>query len=703
MSILESIQKQAPLLRKYAQPPKDALNIPETLVAQILQQVNEIIPEDSTIGQLIDFINTPIFPPLVAFILNILNTPVKITAENPDGSKTVTSVRVNIGNFASSFANYLDVATISEISDKARQEWVEQRNQLMRSMHSAWSEEALNRLTKPDKNSIERLIANLLMFRHTQALNTASSWLQKKGLVIAGLPIEQKNTYRDLLYNVYKTITNPELNSMWRGLGGPQQAMEAALHLIDSGALQLLYRKQGMFNLNGDLSPAGQQQIITALQNAGRSLQALKDVTGEQNAREIIKKAEQSGFLTARSIKQLANPQISRALYAFSKMGDAIGLNPDSKTSMLKTLQEITKSDDLQLPIQYGLQLLSLNTIGFRPISVSSANVDAFQRLGMYAVERARNDNMMKLASAGAKILEPSWGKGAAWNIIDHALMQARNPYQLLNIINQWLPEDRKVQPEDVPLLLQIPGSQEYFASGRPVNLAINRAINSMAQFMKRNSYFLSRYADEIIRERGNIDMETIADWMQRRGATPQQIGAVIQHLEQFGPAMSQRMRIPALTTNDILGFISAGSHVTQRNKILTGLQRYINLAEQTQNVKAERGINAFVNALLKGESIMQATGDFFGGDNPILDIQTENVPVPQPKPDSKPAPTPTPKPESTSKPTPASEPKAALESAPAPAPAPTPASTTASAPTPSPVPASASTPTPAPATEDKT
>ena len=231
----------------------------------------------------------------------------------------------------------------------------------------------------------------------------------------------------------------------------------------------------------------------------------------------------------------------------------------------------------------------------------------------MWAIDIARRDPRVKIASAAAAGLEPEYGRSRAWNIASQALASSRTSAQLIGNLNRWMPQGLKLNNRATRSnLLSAPGAYEYFASGRATGISVDNVVQSMATFLKQNSAFLRRHGDTIMRDRGRIDMATISDWVKTRGCAPSQVGAVLKHLHQFGPLMAKRLRSTSkLTTDDVLGFVSAGSQRNRRQSLTADWE-----GERELHAVVKEETNPTAGNLLGMEFVKVPAGLFRMGSN---------------------------------------------------------------------------------------
>lgn len=572
----------------------------------LLGQFMGLVPDDQPLGQAIGIVRDPAFQQTAGALWDLLSNQASMTYA---GSAKVP-VKARVGQFAQDWANQYDASQVSSMLEPAKQAWMGQRDALMSGLHRDWTPEATANMLSQDRPSFERLLSNLLMYDRTSALKIGEQWLRNQGIFSGGVQLRNRQAYGDVLNQLYGMATDLSRQSPWKSMGGAGENMKAMLFVLESGGLGKLTRTPGMFDRSGQITASGRQALANMMNSAGHGMRALQSMAGTSDATNTIKTIAASGAFGTNLFQQLTNPQIGNQLRAFNSLARTSGMTPEARLGLLKRVQDFTGSKDLRPALNYGMQLMGMSSIVEDPLNRMAGDPQKIYQLSVMAVDKARRDPRMKIASAAAAALEPVYGRLQAWNLVDHALAGTRNGRQMVGVLNQWLPDNAKLTNQSMRDLLAAPGAYDYFASGRAVNASMADVIRPMAAYMKSRSSFLRRYGDEIMRERGRLDMNTVSDWMRERGATPKQVGAVVNHLRQFGPHMAKRLGLPEeLTSDDVFGFLSAGSYHGRRNQIVQAAEKQANLERDLAGVHAERGLPAAQKALAEGRGPMAAAG----------------------------------------------------------------------------------------------
>lgn len=591
-------------------------------MSRLLEQMQGLFPYDK-INK--DVFGGAITPEAIGVLKSIISSLSSNVREGNAGSGTPVSARV--GRFAGDWNRNNDALVAKSLTAASRKSWFDQRDALQRAMHPQWHPDKIEGMIDQTNPHYERFIANMLMYDNTKALKSATSWLSRKGLGRSEPDSRENQAYSAVANELYNMSSDLGPHSQWQSLGGPDKSMQAMLQLVDSGVLHKLSTQSGMFDRKGGMTDMGRDELHRMMGSAGSGLRALQSMSGtDMDAMKLMRTMAAPDKLGIDFFHQLSDPTMAARLHSYHRMSQRAGLNPDTSINLLMRSRKFFGTRDIRPALNYSEQMLAM-THGAHAFNRPAAGDDANrQKLMVMTVDRARRSQMMWIASGGAATLAKSMGRGAAWNYVDNALKRSHNSRQLLYMINTQLSPEDKITRKNFQNTLADPEAYEYFASGRPVSLSIQHTVRPFANYLKRNSPFLARHADRIMRERGQVDMATVASWMKDTGASSAQIGGVMRHLRQIGPHMARKLKFPgALGTDDVLGFVSNASHIGARREFIDAARESGEQASDWASTHARKGRQAFNAAMLAKKSPLASAVEAVAGSDRHLTVGAEN------------------------------------------------------------------------------
>ena len=592
------------------------------MLSDLWDQVQGLVPMDKINNDLFGGIVTPESIRVMKNLFSSLSSSVR---EGESGKGTLVPARV--GRLIEDWNRNNDTQVARGLTEASQRRWFERRDALQRAMHPQWGPKALKVMTEGKGPHYERFIANMLLHKDTKALKAVNGWLRRKGLG-RGDPNSRRNQANAAMADeVYSLATDLGPHSRWQSLGGPDKSAQAMLQLIDIGGLQSISSQAGMFDRAGGMTDMGRNQLKRNLNSLGSGLSALQSWSRtKMNAVEIMQKMAAPDQLGIKFFQQLADPTMSARLHSFNRMATNSGLSPNASLSLFKNTRKLFRTNDARPVFNHAEQMLAMMHEAHNSSNPAAGDDERRHKLMVLATDRARRSSTIKVASAGAAALEPTMGRAAAWNYADNALRSTRNSKQLLYKLNIQLDHGSKITRDNFQSVLAAPEAYEYFASGRPVGFAIQRTNRNLANYLKRNSRFLARHADRIMKDRGRVDMATVASWMKEKGASPYQIGGTLQRLRKIGPHLALKLKFPgALSSDDVFGYVSSASHNGARQKFIDDSNEYGEEAVAGASTHARKGWQAGIAAMLSGKTPAASAMETITGSDRRVNMGAEN------------------------------------------------------------------------------
>lgn len=596
------------LLRKKAaalQSDALCLNSAPGAIRQFLDPLLAAIPPEDDIGQALQVIRSTGLADKALDILRSLSGGYKVRVRQPDGR--VVEMEAKPGQLADAISAFYDKSAAQGIMSDARRMWTAQRDRLLEGVRPGWNEESKQDLVESDRLSAERLIANLVMHDRTEAITQAETWLIKQG---ASMDPRKWQAYRRLLTEMYRESSGEDRKSTWQSTGGASANMRAQLFLLETGSFDGLLRSPGVFDAQGNITELGGRLLREQLKVAGSGMRAIKEISGAKTAVEAIEALGRDDLFGPDLFRQMTNPGVVRGLREFNSMRRAAGLDNQEGLGVLHKMVDFAGRDNLPGALEYGKQILSFGAVADGPLGRVPGDRQRRHQLAVLAVDAARRDPKVKMASAFAAMAEPFYGREAAWGMADQMLARARTPQQMFVLMSQHMPEGEKLTWDGLRDVMRVPAAQEYFASGRHAEAAVTNAMRPVSAFMGRHSSLLGRYGNRILAEKGSLSSASIAEWLAEQGMDQQRIGAHLRHIDALAGYAGRRLGFAdGLDTDTLLGTLATEAQRGRRREFLRRATDEAHTGESLAGVRAASGLQAGQRALANGKGWIGAVG----------------------------------------------------------------------------------------------
>ena len=506
--------------------------------------------------------------------------------KDPDTGKTRAFGKLGSrspGSISDAIEDALDKEFQSDVINPLKEELHTKTNDMLES-YFLWRYDDPERAAAEAKRpALERLaVKGLLFFRGDHvALRGLSAYLNKLGYsdYSAGPGADRRRkALTSIASELYRQATDLSLASPFRG-EGVKDNMQALLGMFDAGAFKQLLNKGGVFDQAGNLTESGQTLLSQSVTNASRSVFALSKITGQKSAVKSLQVAQE--IFGQGILKQLDDDQTANSLNQFRAMARMNGMDSKQSMQLLATFKRhFPRATDPAPLLAMAAQKLSFNRIGSW---YSSGDPRQWDRLTMGMAAGIGKTKFSRAAAAGAAALEQEYGRPAAWNIMDNALLRGiASPGRLIGVVNSHLGEP--ITTANLNNFLNSPSAYAYFRSGRMFPAMMTRSAGLLYKEMGKRSAWARTNLPLILRRYGELSPDTLVKYLKDNNASVQDTGKVMGHMRQLAASFT-----PNLGTGDMatqMSLVTGGWKHGSRQRILQESGRRGDLAATLRNVR---------------------------------------------------------------------------------------------------------------------
>lgn len=518
--------------------------------------------------------------------------------------------------FAANLANQQEQAIRNRYQEPLYNQLRDNRDALLagyyRMKNPQMSEEQIQK--KLQSASIEKLIANALLWKqgHFKALDVTNNFLKRQGVGWMTSPNldRQRRAMASMTEEMYRQATSLSPMATWQGLGDAGKRMEAAFDLYNAGAFKNLFNRAGIFDTKGRLTDYGRQELSKTLSTAGRSLHAIRQLTGAKDAKEALQQASNPQMFGRSLARNLDDPQTASSLFAYMKTAQATGLTPDEASGLLSNLQKVYGGKNIVPTLAIATQMLNFEQVAGAQGAGDAGDPELMnarhyltQRAMQSAIKRrGGSPSLFEGAAASFAALAPVYGEETARNYVGQML--SRRPAtgaQMIRHVNKHLGGRPVINRQNLQYFVRSPEAAKYLQTGDLASYVFPRAGASLLNEFARNNQFLRQHAKEIWRQEGSLSQDAIGNYLERLRLTPEQKGRVMASLDQsaerinklFGGKFEQPM-----TAAHYLHWIDTAGRGRDLHAASRRAYDFGELAAKTSDVRASSGVEGLMQSI---------------------------------------------------------------------------------------------------------
>ena len=512
---------------------------------------------------------------------------------------------VDPGSMGDTITDQLDKEFASGIIDPLKKELKDKMDQMLEQYYLWRYNDPDRAAAESKKPSIERLAVKALFFLRGDhvALRGLSAYMKRLGYnnfsMSPGADRRRKGLV-SIASELYRQSTDLSMASPFQ-FEGVKDNMQALLGLFDAGGFKQIMHGKDVFDKSGNLTEQGRAKLNQAVTNAGRSVYALTKITGQRSAVETLRITRD--IFGESILGQLDDEQTAQALNEYRALARMNGLTGKRPLDLLKALkQHFPKSSDPAPLLRMATQKLSFDYMGS---IYSIGDKGQWNKLTMGIVVGIGRTQFSKAAAAGASALEQEYGRTAAWNIMDSALLRGiATPGRLVTAINENL--TNKITRENLNSFLHSKSAYDYFRSGRMFPAVTTRASGLLFQEMRKRSTWANANLPRILKQYGALSPDIVFQYLKDNNADNETQGKVMHHLRQLSSSFGPNLGTTDMATQFAL--VTSGWKMRERQQLVAESAKRGDYAEQMRHFRGPGGANQFAQTMTATGNPWQST-----------------------------------------------------------------------------------------------